>query len=80
MPFAARSFCFLNGEVGGERGFDAALAFLALVAPFSDPGDSMKTKITKHNITPTITVSGFVRFNDRTGPMADLCCRVSSTR
>ena len=80
MPLAARSFCFLKGDVGGERGFDAALAFLASVAPLSDPGDSINTNITKHNTTPTTTVSGFVRFSDRTGPMAELCCWVSSTQ
>jgi len=29
----------------------------------------MKTNITIHNTTPTTIVSGFVRRNDRTGPM-----------
>jgi hypothetical protein len=66
LPFAF-SFCFRNGDVGGERGFDAAAAFLA--GESESEGCNMKTKITIHNTTPTTIVSGFVRRSDRTGPM-----------
>ena len=63
------SLCFRNGDVGGERGFDAALAFLVCATGESDEGWSRKTKMTIHNTTPTMIVSGFVRRSDRTGPM-----------
>jgi hypothetical protein len=33
----------------------------------------MKTNMTIHNTAPTMSVSGFVRRNDQTGPMAPLC-------
>jgi hypothetical protein len=73
------SFPFRKGDVGGERGFDAALAFRAVEGPASAlDGESMKTNINTHNTTPTMIVSGLVRRNDRTGPMAPLCCCVSS--
>lgn len=56
--------------MGGERGFDAAEAFRNCEAGESElEGWSMKMKITIHNTTPTITVSGFVRRSDRAGPM-----------
>jgi hypothetical protein len=65
--------------VGGERGFDAAVAFRDCAAAVSEvEGESMNTTITIHNSTPTITVSGFVRRKDRTGPMAAVYCWVSS--
>lgn len=73
------SLCFRKGEVGGERGFDAALAFRNCAAAASAlEGESMKTNISTHNATPTIIVIGFVRRKERTGPMAPLYCRVSS--
>lgn len=64
--------------MGGESGFDAAVAFRDFVAAASElDGESIKTNMTIHNTTPTITVSGFVRRRDRTGPMAALyCCGV----
>jgi hypothetical protein len=52
---------------------DAALARrnCAAVESLLD-GDSKKTNIMIHNTAPTMTVSGFVRRNDRTEPMAPL--------
>ena len=73
------SFSFRNGEVGGDKGFDAALAFRNCEAAESAlEGDSRKTMITIHNTTPTTIVIGFVRRNDRTGPMAPVFSWVSS--
>ena len=77
MPFSF-SFCFRNGDVGGDRGFDAALAFLICDAGESEfEGCSIKMKISIHNTTPTMIVSGFARRSDRTGRMP-LYCWVSS--
>jgi hypothetical protein len=57
--------------VGGDRGFEAAFADLALAAAASAfEGESRKTNINIHNTTPTIIVIGFDRRSDRTGPMA----------
>ena len=73
------SFPFRKGDVGGDRGFDAALAFRNCEAAESSlDGESTKTNITTHSTTPTMTVSGLVRRNDRTGPMAASYCWVSS--
>lgn len=63
------SVCFRNGDVGGDRGFEAAAAFLMGDVAESCDGWRMKTRMTIHNTTPTIIVSGLVRRNDRTGPM-----------
>lgn len=71
MPLLDFSFSFRNGEVGGDKGFDAALAFRNSEAAASVlDGDSRKTSMIIHNAMPTIIVSGFVRRNDRAGPMA----------
>ena len=71
MPLLDFSFSFRNGEVGGDKGFDAALAFRNSEAAASAPeGDSRNTSMTIHNAIPTIIVIGFVRRNDRAGPMA----------
>jgi hypothetical protein len=78
LPLDDTSFCFRKGDVGGERGFDATVAFRTGADPVELDGDSKKTNITTHNITPTMIVSGLVRRNDRTGPMAPLYCWVSS--
>ena len=65
------SLCFRNGDVGGERGFEAALADRAFEAAASAfEGERRKTKIKMHNTTPMMIVSGFERRNDRTGPIA----------
>lgn len=75
LPLFVASFCFRKGEVGGERGLDAALALLNCDAAASVfDGENRNTNIMIHNTTPTIRVSGFVRRNDRTGPMAPLYC------
>lgn len=73
MPFAF-SFCFRKGDVGGERGFDAALAFRTCAEAESElEGDSRKKKMNINNTTPITTVTGLLR-NDRVGPMAALGC------
>lgn len=73
FPFLVASFCLRKGDVGGERGLDAALALLNCDAAASAlDGEKRNTKIMIHKTTPTIKVSGFVRRNDRTGPMAPL--------
>lgn len=78
MPFGF-STVFRNGEVGGDRGFDATLAFrVGDPAESADDGDSRKTNITIHSTTPTTMVIGFERRNDRTGPMAPVYYWVSS--
>lgn len=70
MPFGF-STCFRKGEVGGERGFEAAFAVRVFAAAASDlEGDTRKTNITMHRTTPTMIVSGFERRSDRAGPMA----------
>lgn len=77
MPFF--SLVFRNADVGGERGFEAALAFLDFNASASPlDGERMKTKITTHKTAPTNKVRGFVRLSDRTGPMAVSFWSVSS--
>jgi hypothetical protein len=69
------SLDFRKADVGGERGFDAALAFRSCDAAESVlDGESMKTNIRMHNAMPTIMVIGFVRRSERTGPMAPLWC------
>jgi hypothetical protein len=73
LPLAF-SFCFRNGDVGGERGFDAAVAFLTCDAGEPEfEGWTIKMKITIHNTTPTAIVSGLARRSDRTGPMPSDC-------
>lgn len=73
MPFAF-SFCFRKGDVGGDRGFDAALAFRTCAEAESElEGDSRKKKMNINSTTPITTVTGLLR-NDRVGPMAALCC------
>ena len=65
------SLCFRKGDVGGERGFEAALADLAFCAAASAfEGERRKTNINIHNTTPIMMVSGFDRRSDRVGPMA----------
>jgi hypothetical protein len=52
---------------------DAALAFRNWAAAVSElDGENKKTNMTTHNTTPTMTVSGFVRLNERTGPIASV--------
>jgi hypothetical protein len=73
------SFSLRNGEVGGDRGFDAALAFRDCEAAASAlDGEKRKTIIPIHNATPRMIVIGFERRNDRTGPMAPVFVWVSS--
>lgn len=75
FPLFVASFCLRKGEVGGERGLDAALALLNCDAAASAlDGEKRKTNIMIHKTTPTIRVSGFVRRKERTGPMAPLYC------
>lgn len=63
-----------NADVGGDSGFDAALACLALTAAASElDGEKRKTIMTIHSTAPTRSVSGLVRLSDRTGPIAALC-------
>ncbi len=70
MPFDF-SVCFRKGDVGGERGFEAALALRSCEAAASVlDGENTKTRINIHKAIPTMTVIGLVRRNDRTGPMA----------
>jgi hypothetical protein len=77
LPFGF-SLCFRKGEVGGDRGFEAALADLALAAAASPfEGESRKTNMNIHNTTPTTIVTGFDRRSDRTGPMAPRYGRAS---
>ena len=62
---------FRKGEVGGERGFEAALALRDFDEPASVlDGERRKTNMKMHKTTPTIMVSGLVRRSDRTGPIA----------
>lgn len=73
MPLLDFSFSFRKGEVGGDRGFEAALAFRSWEAAASAlEGEKRKTNITMHSTTPTTIVIGFVRRNDRAGPMASV--------
>lgn len=75
MPLSDFSFCFRKGDVGGERGFDAALAFRTCAAAESPlDGDSRKMKMNINSTKPMTIVTG-LRRNDRVGPMAALCCR-----
>ena len=56
MPFAF-SFCFRKGDVGGDRGFDAALAFRTCAEAESElEGDSRKKKM---NILAALMVLAF---------------------
>lgn len=57
--------------MGGERGFEAALAFRTCEAVESElDGESKKTHIIITSAIPTTIVIGLDRRNDRTGPMA----------
>ena len=57
--------------MGGERGFDATLAALVVDAcVLAVEREKRKKSMPIHNTAPTMTVSGFVRRKDRTGPMA----------
>lgn len=77
MPFGF-STCFRKGDVGGERGFEAALAVRVFAAAASDfEGDTRKTNIIMHRTTPTMIVSGLERRSDRAGPMAPYYCWAS---
>jgi hypothetical protein len=72
LPALDFSFCFRKGDVGGDRGFDAALAFLTCAVVVSElDGESRKNNMPTHNTAPTMIVSGLIRRN-RTGPMAAL--------
>lgn len=78
MPLEDFSFCFRKGDVGGERGLEAALAFRTCAEAESElEGDSRKKKMNINNTTPITTVTG-LRRNDRVGPMAVLYCVVLS--
>ncbi len=59
--------CFRKGEVGGDRGFDAAkLCFCcAKDGVLSEEGDKRKTRKPTANRPARIIVMGFVRRNDR---------------
>ena len=71
MPFDLED-CFRKGDVGGERGFDAALAFLNFAEAESRlDGDSKNVIAPIHNSTMTTTVSGLIRRN-RIGPIVIL--------
>lgn len=71
FPPADFSLPLRNGDVGGERGFEAALSFRAFDEPASIlDGENIKNNIKMHNTTPTIIVSGLERRSDRTGPIA----------
>jgi len=63
--------CFRKGEVGGERGFDAAPACLNLAAAESEAdGDRMKIQNTINTMPLSINISGLVRRNERIKAMA----------
>jgi hypothetical protein len=69
------SFCFRNGDVGGDSGFEAALAFRNLEESVSElEGVNRKTSMTMHSTTPTRTVRGFRCLTERAGPMMIVGC------
>ena len=63
MPFDLED-CFRKGDVGGERGFDAALALLNFAEADSRlEGDSRNVIAPIHKSTTTASASGFIRLN-----------------
>ena len=59
-----------KGDVGGERGFDAAPTLRAFSARLSvDVGEMMKMNIKMHKAVPRMRVRGEERLIDRTGPI-----------
>lgn len=72
MPFDFED-CFRKGDVGGERGFDAALAFLSFEEAASAlDGDKMNETKPIHSIALSISTRGFVRRNDRRNAIAPM--------